>query len=180
MAIDTTKFITYIARGIPNTQVAAAFGITPGRVTQLRDNPKVATLIEAKRKELAIAEIEDQTTLGDARTSLLARLPDLISSTDSLSEAVNALEKLHRLKEPGPSTNTNAPKTLVSLELPAFLQAKLSIELSSRNEITEIDGRSMATLPTDATRTLLTQGQPTHNPPKDNHNDSNPAAEDAN
>lgn len=160
MSVNADKLIQYAARGIPNSQIAAALGVTPGRITQLLDNPKVAGLVQDAKYKLAQEEIDNQTSLAQARTSLLNRLPDLIGATESLSEAVNALEKLNRLKEPtADQRRKTADATLITMELPAFLRSKVSIELTSQNEIIEIEGRSMATLPTTETHALIKKRQ---------------------
>lgn len=149
--IDTTKFINYAARNIPPSQIAAAFGITPGRVTQLLGEPRVQERIQEAKRELALQELETQTTIKLAKRRLLDRIVDLIEHTDSLGEATRAYESLSKIAAP-----EERPKSsLVTLEIPEFMNAKVSIELSTQNEIIEIDGRSMATLPNTATHKLI-------------------------
>ncbi len=158
MAIDTDKFILYAAHKIPSIQIAKAFGVTDGRVSQLLADQRVQDLVAAKRSEIAMEEIEEQTSLASARVRLLNRLPDLIEGVDTLGEATTALEKLTRIKDPAPQHSSHQGANgarLISLELPSFLNAKLSIELNGANEITEINNRNMATMPTLATHRLL-------------------------
>lgn len=169
MAIDTEKFINYAARKIPNSDIAAAFGITPGRVTQLLDNEKVQERVQARRKQIALEELQDQDTLLSARQKLLRRINDLAEHTESLSEAVGAYEKLQRLKEHRVLEDMGRGRgpSLISLELPDFITARLSIELSRQNDIIEIDGRSMATMPTTVTHKLIKE----HRQKRDQYND---------
>jgi len=154
VAIDTAKFINYAAARIPNSKIAAAMGLSESRVSQLLDAPKVQDAIAARRQEVAMEELEEKDTLRSARHKLMARVHDLIDDTESLGEAVTALERLNRMKDPEHS-QPRGNQLLVAMELPEFLQGQVSIVLSSKNEIQEIEGRNMATMPTLATHRLL-------------------------
>ena len=155
MTIDTNKFISYAAHNIAQSKIAAAFGISEGRVSQLLANEKVQKLVLSKKQEIAAAEIEERTTIKSTASRLLKHIGNLIESTESLGEATRAYEILSKMKEPLQGPRQEGSTILVSLELPDFIKTKLSIEFNSKKEIVEIDGRSMATLSTQGTHQLI-------------------------
>ena len=155
MTIDTEKFISYAAHNIANSKIAAAFGITEGRVSQLLANEKVQDLVARKKQEIVAEEIEDQSNIKSTASRLLRHIGNLIESTESLGEATRAYEILSRMKEPNQGPRRDDSPILVSLELPDFIKTKLSIEFNSKKEIVEIDGRNMATLSTHGTHQLI-------------------------
>ncbi len=160
MAIDTVKLINYLAYEVSPSQIAAALGITPSRVTQLATEAQVLDLVQARKAELASQDAERQANLTDARATLLSSIMELAKDTESLGEAVRAYEVLDKLVANGSARDGEAvrsgssARTLV-VQVPIFVQQALSLEKDSKNQIVEIAGRSMATMPTVDTYRLL-------------------------
>jgi len=160
MAIDSVKLVNYLAYDVPHRQIAAALGLTDGRVSQLSAEPKVTELVLARKAEISIADAEKMATLADARSALLKNIVDLAGESESLGEAVRAYQILDQMasaeavKDPALEQKGSRPDKVI-VQIPIFVSQALSIEKNSANEIIEVAGRSMATLPTKETYQLL-------------------------
>lgn len=158
MAIDGRKLVNYLAHDISPSQVANALNITPARVTQLAQEPKILEAIEKRKKQLAEEGITDIADLKSIKRSLIGRMADLVEGTDSLSEAVNALEKIDRMtaQKLGQEDDSSGVRHII-MQVPVFLQQNITnqLTLDSRNRIVGIKGRSMAQMPTQGVLDIL-------------------------
>lgn len=158
MAIDGKKLINYLAHGIPHSQIATALGITPGRVTQLAEEERVISAVAIRKEEIAAEGMTELAELNGIKKNLVSRISELANYTESLSEAVNAYEKLEKITSTkmGQSSEESGVKTII-LQAPIFIQNALPSEvvLDSRNRIASIKGRSMAQMPTQGVLKIL-------------------------
>lgn len=163
MAIDTVKLINYLAYGVSQQQIGSALGLTPGRVSQLAGDEKVVDLVQARKAELASEELDRKADLRTAASTLLGTIVELASETESIGEAVRAYEILDKLArgqeaKDGEAIRPGKAASTLIVQVPIFVQQALQLETNGANEIIEIAGRSMATLPTGATYSLLKEG----------------------
>lgn len=155
--IDSTKLIELAARGIPQVQIAKALGITEGRLSQLLSDERVQKRITEKEAELAATELDSITSLERINSNLLKRMDDLVEESESLGEVVAAYEKLSRMQaqKRGGNIDTEDSIRRISIQIPIFLQQAIEVSTSPRNEIIDINKRSMATMPTVAVHKLI-------------------------
>lgn len=150
MAIDSQKLIGYAARGVPGAMIATALGVSESRISQLLQEELVVSKVEQKRAELAIKDLETVTTLETVKGNLLHRIGDLVGDTESLGEAVTSYEKLDRIQsmKEGRGSESEDGVRQITMQVPIFIQNNISVITSQKNEIIDIDNRSMATMPT--------------------------------
>lgn len=150
MAIDSAKLINLAARGIPQTAIAKALGITDGAVSQLLARDDVLAKVRDKESELASQDLEAITSLEKINHSLLGKIGDLVQDTESLGEAVGAFERLTKLQNQKRSGGVETEDGIrkISMGTPVFIQQNIQINTSSQNEIIDINSNPMATMPT--------------------------------
>lgn len=162
MAIDGKKLVNYLAHGISHTQIAAALNITQARVAQLALEDRVIEAVNARKEQLAEEGVTELTELKGIKTTLVERMSELAAFTDSLSEAVNAYEKLEKITatKMGRDSEEGGVRQII-LQAPIFIQNNLPSEvvLDSRRRIASIRGRSMAQMPTSGVMDILKRGQ---------------------
>lgn len=160
MAIDTVKLINYLAYGVSGVQIASALALSEGRVSQLAELDNVKELVAARKAEISSEELDRKADLRTAASTLLGTIVELASETESIGEAVRAYEILDKLARgedarDGERTRPGRSASTLIVQVPIFVQQALSLETNKVNEIVEIAGRSMATLPTSDTYKLL-------------------------
>lgn len=154
--MDKNRVAQLVAIGIPDTQVAAAVGVTPGRISQaIKDDHELQGLIVQYQSARASVEIQRTATLDSIETKLIHKVDDLVDSVESLGEAVGALERLHKLKSVRLINKDDNQSKRPNIYIGAIIQTKLNMALTSTNEIVEIDGRLMATMPTQQVIDLI-------------------------
>jgi len=160
MAIDGKKLVNYLAHGIKQAQIANAMGISESRVSQLASDPRVAAKVADRKKELTEAPVTELADLGTIRRTLISRMGDLASTTESLTEAVNTLEKIDKItaRSMGKEDNDSGVRQVI-MNAPTFIQVNADgnkdVELDSNNRIVSIRGRSMAQMPTKGVLEVL-------------------------
>lgn len=160
MAIDNVKLINYLAYGIPQSKIAIALALTEGRISQLASQENVKELVLSRKAEIASQEAEEQATLTDTKGLLLSKINSLVSEVESLGEATRAYDILTKLSDSNPQDRaTPGTKNTTVINMPIFVQQALAIEKDSRNQIIEIADRSMATLSTKDTYTLIAKSR---------------------
>lgn len=156
--IDGKKLVNYLAHGIQHSQIAIALNITQGRVAQLAQEPKIAAMVEEKKKSIAEADVCEIADMKSIKATLLERMADLAHGTDSLNEAINTYEKLEKLTatKMGKDGDDNGVRQII-MNAPIFIQQNLSgqVELDSNRRIVSIRDRSMAQMPTEGVRKIL-------------------------
>jgi len=157
MAIDSIKLINLAARGIPQTHIAKALGITDSAVSQLLARDDVQGKVREMEAELASKDLDELISLEKINVSLRGKIGDLVEETDSLGEAVTALEKITKMQNQKRSGNVDTDEGIrkITITIPIFLQQSLQISTSSKNEIIDINNRSMATMPTLSVHKLI-------------------------
>lgn len=162
MAIDGRKLVNYLAHNISHSHIAEALGITASRVTQLSQDSRVEEAVAKKKADLAESGMTEIADLVSIKRTLINRMSDLAATTDSLNEAVNALEKIDKLtsKRAGENDSENGVGKVIMMA-PVFLQQKtnIKIEKDSANRIVSIQDRNMAPMPTKEVLEILQESQ---------------------
>ena len=163
MAIDGRKLVNYLAHNISPSQIATALNLTPGRVTQLAGDAKIMDAVAKRKTQIAEEGLTDVADLKTVKKTLINRLEDLAQGTESLSEAMRALEAIDNMtaKKLG-QEDENSGVQQVIMQVPIFIQQNNisddTITLDSRNRIVGIKGRSMAQMPTQGVLDILKRG----------------------
>jgi len=142
VSIDSVKLINLAAHGIRQAQIASAMGLSPSRLTQIMTDVRVIELVDKRKQELAIAEIERITTLDSIAETLLDNIQTLAGSTDNLGEAVRAFETIDKMKQARTASRAHESEDGVGqviVQIPIFVQQNLQIHTNSKNEIIEVD-----------------------------------------
>ena len=158
MAIDSAKLVNLAAHGIKPVQIAAALGLTEGRMSQILDDTRVVDLIKERKMELLEKEIVAITSLEQTNEDLLKKIGTLVLETESLGEAVRAyetLDKMQKMKEGTSESNTGEGINQIIVQVPIFVQQNLAIITNKVNEIVSVDERSMAPMPTMEVHKLI-------------------------
>lgn len=159
---DIHKVAQLIALGISQRQVAAAIGVTDGRLSQLLAEDKaLQALITENRQALAVKEVEKVYSLEQIEHNLIRRIDSLVEDVPSLGEAVSSLERLVKLKaiKASPDSFDGQPKR-PTIFVGKLIQQQVNISLTTTNEVAALGERSMATMPTKQVLDLIKERTP--------------------
>ena len=150
---DPTKdrLLGILAAGVPQTAAALAVGVSDSYVSQLLDDPAFSEALAAKRSKKVEASIRYEDTVESVRSKALTILESKLSYVRSPMEAARIFAILDGAKK----TTTSAPGEVtplgmqqVAIVLPKA--AQVMITMNSANQVIDVQGRSMATLPSRA------------------------------
>lgn len=142
------KLVSFLAAGVPPSAAASAAGVTPAYVTQLLDDEEFRTaVVEASAKSLEDAIAKD-TKVEDIKAKALRVIEQKLPFVRSALEATRIYQILDSTKKQAPTgtqQNGQAGITMVNIILPKA--AGMSLKLNGLNQVIEVEGRTMATLP---------------------------------
>lgn len=147
------KIIEMLKNGIPHSAVARACGVDPSYVTQLMGDEQI-------REEVALAKVAnlEENLKVDQQISkieklALNRVEQLIPFVSRPSEAVRVFEAMNSArKKTEEVTGLNQNPTAPLVEIHISAAAAVAFKMNNTQQVVEVDGRSMATLPS---RTLM-------------------------
>lgn len=142
------RLVSLLGAGVSQTAAALACGVTDGYISQLLEDPQVIAAIgnlRAEKLETAI-KVDKSVEALEARAleTLAAKLP----YAKSALETARIYQILNTAKRKATSSDLSsdaASDQLVTIVLPKA--AKVHVALNTQNQVIEIQGRSMATLP---------------------------------
>jgi transcriptional regulator with XRE-family HTH domain len=142
------KIIEMLKHGLSQTVVASAVGCSDGYVSQILAE-------EGVREDIALAKIGDleravkvDTKIDDIEDLVLERLRNLAPFITRASEAARVFETLNSAKRKVPEVSgINSTPTAPLVQINISQQAAVAFKLSADQQVVEVDGRSMATLP---------------------------------
>jgi hypothetical protein len=142
--LNKEQIITMIAQGIPGVQIAAALGVDESYISQLKADPEIQAEVSKQAASLTAADIAFDDLLQTAEQKALERIEKNLHFA-SLGQAMMAFRTLNGAKKrrdaslPGAA---NASTTInVNLTLPA--QNIVNYITNTRNEIVEVEGKTM-------------------------------------
>lgn len=145
------KIVKYLAQDIQQSVVASSCGVTPAYITQLLDLPEVReeiSLLKAKRLEVAI---ENDDNLDKLESRALQMVGDKLTYVKSAVEAVKIAQALNGMKRKNTASDPSADAVAaqqVTITIPRG--ANLLFKLNENNQVIEVEGRTMAPLPSKA------------------------------
>lgn len=136
------------SHGVPLATIAAAVGISAGRLTQLIDaSPELKQAIVTAEAANIDQDISRQEELGTIETALIRKMPGLISECESLGEATRALATISELQRrkrglaPNTATGIGAG---VQINLSFIAEQRVDVVISPKNDILALGERSVA------------------------------------
>lgn len=112
-----------------------------GRISQLAQEDRVLDAVRKRKEELVEEDVTEVTELKNIKKTLLGKLEELATSSESLSESVNAFEKIDKIisTKMGQENSDNGVRAII-MQAPIFIQQNLPSEvvLDSRNRIASI------------------------------------------
>jgi hypothetical protein len=143
------KLLGFLAAGVSQSAAALACGISDGRVSQILEDPAFIQALADRSIQKLEAAIEHDDSIGALEKKSLAVLEAKLPFVRTAMEAAKIFQTLNNAnRHAAPATNSR-PESLgaqqVTLVLPKA--AAVHIQMNSQNQVIEIAGRSMATLP---------------------------------
>lgn len=155
------RVISLLGQGFSQAVVANTLGVQPSWVSQLLDDPDVRQQVQAARTNQLQERVEDDKTLEKMERRALKLLDDKMAFVRSPKEAASIFLALNKANR---KTGSMAPETdavalqQVNITLPKAA-ASIHIKLNQNNQVIEVEGRSMATLPSRALPSLASSKQ---------------------
>lgn len=149
--------ISYLAAGVPTSQIAAAVGCTDAYISQLKADPDVQELLAAKAGARIAKDDAFDTKLENTEAAALARIEAGLPFAN-LNQAVTAFRVLNGAKRrkdvAGPQT---APGATISVTLTLPANALPRYTMNSQREIVDVGGQTMVAATPQALQNLLTK-----------------------
>jgi hypothetical protein len=162
--MNIERLATLLTSGIKPAQAASILGCTPARISQLlKDSQELQNLIASKEAELQVKDVETETLnvkYQATENHLLTKIMEM-SENAELRDLTNALRvvserqaKLQMRSLPAASTNgVIINQNIVQLAIP--VQALPAITVNPDNEITAINDKTLAPLPSQNVEALF-------------------------
>lgn len=154
------KLASLLAAGVTKTAAALAVGVDPSYLSQLLEDEKFRTAVAEKsagriQEDLAHDDTIESTE-AQALKVLAAKLP-YIKSAGEAAKIFSILNKAEKRATPANQSQDAAGMQVVSLTIPKA--AKVNIQINAQNQVIDVEGRSMAPLPSSALPKLLADKQ---------------------
>lgn len=174
-SIDKAYLARLLVHGVSQSQAAAAIGCSQGYVAQLLDSDtELATEMQAVEAKIAAIRLKKDEKLENIEKMLITRTSQLVEDSDSLSEAVNALDKITHLRERQSVRQSGGQSAgqVLELNLGKLAEAQLSVTMGPNRVIMNIGGKNMARAPSSVVKGMAEKLQ------KESDNEWDIAAED--
>ena len=151
--------INYIAAGVPTSQIAAAVGCTDAYISQLKSDPEIQELLVSRAGDRIAADSAFDSKLETAEELALARIEAGLQFAN-LGQAVGAFRILNSAKRrKDVSTQATDAHTTVNVTLTLPANAIPRYTLNQRNEIIDVEGKTMVAVTPKSLETMLAQRQ---------------------
>src|SRR6478609_1276475 len=142
------RIIQLLKHGIPPSAVAKAVGCDPSYISQLMADENI-------REEVSLARVNDvekgvtvDSQIKNIEEKALQRLDDLVAYVSKPTELLRIFEVMNTAKKRTEEiTGLNQQSTAPLVNITISQHAAVALRISSDNQVVEVDGRSMATLP---------------------------------
>ena len=149
------RIIELLGHGISHSAVAAAVGCEPSYVTQLVDEEGIAEQITEKKLHRLEQSAEVDSDIDDLEKMALNRMRQLLPFITRPMDAARVFQTLNSAKKKTPEIVTGDRPTAPVVQLNIPVNVAVQFKLSSDQQVVEVDGRSMSTLPSSALNTKL-------------------------
>lgn len=148
--------ILLLSQGISTAQVAAACGVSEAYISQLRADPEVREQIHEKRAADTLEDIKFDSSLEAAENMALEKIQRGLPFAN-MGQAIAAFRILNAAKKRtgvAEQTETHVGVT-VNLTLPVAATTKYVV--NNKNEIVEVEGKTMISATAKTLDTLLAE-----------------------
>lgn len=162
--MNKERIAEFLAQNIPASDVARIVGCTPAYISQLaKDSSFVALLTEKKQDyaEKATAETALDDRYSSMELKLLSRMESTMLSAElpAVTRALEVISKrrseMLKARNPLPQTPATAIGSVNVANLIQVTLPSMAFERNGKNEIVEVDGQSMAPLPSNQVKELF-------------------------
>lgn len=146
--------ILLLSQGISTAQVAAACGVSEAYISQLRADPEIREQIHEKRAADTLEDIKFDSSLEAAENMALEKIQRGLPFAN-MGQAIAAFRILNAAKKrtgAAEQTETHVGVT-VNLTLPVAATTKYIV--NTKNEIVEVEGKTMVSATAKTLDTLL-------------------------
>lgn len=145
------RVVALVSQGYNQNIVAAACGVTPGYVSQLLEQDDVREKVVEKRAATLEEAAAVDKSINDLEKRALQLIADKMPFVRGPMEATKMFATLNAAKRRTQQTdasNDSSSVEIVTLTIPKA--AMVHIKVNSDNQVIEVEGRSMAPLPSKA------------------------------
>lgn len=142
------RIISLVGQGVSQALVAEATGVTPSYVSQLLQQPDVSAEVAAIRAESLEGDIAQDKAIDSAETAALKLLAQkmVFAKPGELAGIFGTLNKARR-RALIPETADTAGVGALNVTIVLPKQAAISLTMNSESQVIEVDGRTLAPLP---------------------------------
>lgn len=142
------RIVKLLGQNIQQSLVASAVGVTDSYISQLLTEEGVMEEIahlKAAKLEEAVAQSD---TIDDIKKLALSRISSTIAFAKSPLEAARVFQILDNAHRPNENPlGDSAGVQIVQITLPRAGNSTIRIQLNEQNQVIDVEGRSMAPLP---------------------------------
>ena len=152
------RVIELLSFGYSQTVVASAVGVTDSYVSQVLSEEGVRDSVAQARTARLATHVTTDDSIDAIERDALAKVRSLLPFITDPMKAVRVFQVMNaasRKVTGAPVGNQQSSAPIVNLTLPAG--ANVMFKLSSDKQVTEVDGRSLATLPASALSSRLSE-----------------------
>ncbi len=142
------RIISYLGQGIQQSVVASSCGVTPAYVSQLLEEPEVREQIAILRSKELETALEVDRSIERIERKALEMVDRKLPFVKNATEAAKVFATLNAARKKavvGDQASDVAAAQQVIITVPKG--AQLLFKLNPNNQVIEVEGRSMATLP---------------------------------
>lgn len=147
------RVIHLLGQNIKQHIVAEAVGVTEGYISQLLAEEDVQQEVAKLKAESLEKDINRNAKIEDVADKALKTIESRLPYVKSAGEAAKVFQTLMNIKgnKLAGSTGMDAEgMQIVQITLPKSVRGSVNIQLNSSNQVIDVEGRSMAPLPSKA------------------------------
>lgn len=140
------RALALLGTGIPAESVAAALGVTPGRISQLLSDREFAAQVTTLKYE-ALSKHNDRDAAYDSlEDTLLKKLGDSVNLLFRPADIAKTLQLINGAKRRGQSTPDQVieQQTLVNITVPILIKQKFTTNIA--NQVIQVGDQSLVTM----------------------------------
>lgn len=145
------KIIAYLGQGIQQSIVATSCGVTPAYVSQLLELEEVRLEVAAIRAKQLDSAVDTDSSIERIEKMALKAIESKLTFVRSAIEAAKIFQILNNAKRKTSSTD-QASDALAAQQVTVVIPrgAAIHFKLNDSNQVIEVEGRTMAPLPSKA------------------------------
>lgn len=152
-ATNKGQALELLAKGTPPSVVASVLGVDKSLISQyIEDRVFNRHLIDLRAESELANSIRDER-LDNLEDMAIKQVEGVLGWITKPMEAVSVLKTINSLQRRSKSSTTgihDQAKDRILIELPrGMVQARVDIKVNTSNEVVEVDGRAMHTMPTE-------------------------------